>query len=101
MHLAVATQRAAALGVELADPHFADGASARRGAGRLAHLDQVAVGIADVAADLGRALLRRRQEVGATRAPLSVHRLYVRDADVEEAAGSIWIGRRLEGDRRL
>ena len=49
-------------------------------------LDQMAVGIADVAADLGLVLLRRGQELGAPRAPLGVHSLDVGNPDVEEAA---------------
>src|SRR5271167_3805846 len=71
------------------------------GQGRLTNLDQVAVGIADVAANLGLMLLGRRQELGAPRAPLRVHSLDVRNPDVEEAAHPIWVGLRLERDGRL
>src|SRR5918996_3546649 len=46
---------------------------------RLAHLDQVAVGIADVAADLPAAVLGRREELHALRLPVLVHGVDVRD----------------------
>ena len=52
--------------------------------GRLTHLNDVAVRITDVAADLGLVLLRWRQELGAPRAPLGVHGLDVRDSDVSQ-----------------
>jgi len=40
---------------------------------RLTHLDDVAVGVTDVAADLGLVLLGRRQELGAPGLPFSSH----------------------------
>src|SRR5436190_18102334 len=78
--------------------HRAGSLAARRGkrAGGLAHLDQVAVRIADVAAELRPAVLRRSQELRAARTPLLIDRLNLRDADVEEAADPVGIGRRLE-----
>src|ERR687892_745158 len=54
------------------------------GACGLADLDQVTVGIAYVATDLGSAVLRRRQEFGPASAPVSVDRLDVCDADVDD-----------------
>src|SRR5918996_3889717 len=71
------------------------------GACALADLDQVTVGIADVATDLGSAVLRRRQELSPASAPVGVHRLYVCDADVEEAARPVRVRRCLERDGRL
>jgi hypothetical protein len=68
---------------------------------RLTYLDQVAVRIADVAADLSRVLFRRCQEFGTSRAPLRVHGFDVGHADVEEATDPIGVGRRLERDTRL
>ena len=56
-----------------------DGGTPTSEQGGLTHLYEVAVGVADVAAHLGLMLLRRRQELGAPRAPLGVHRLDVRN----------------------
>src|SRR3984885_8724549 len=67
----------------------------------LADLDQIPVGVADVAADLGRVPFRRREELGTPCAPVGVHRLDVRDPDVHEAGGPGWILRCLERDRGL
>src|ERR1039457_607347 len=53
-------------------------------AGRLAHLDEVAIGVTHVAADFAPAVDRRRDEGGAFRAPLPVAGLDVGDAQVEE-----------------
>src|ERR1700744_5161975 len=69
--------------------------------GGLADLDQVPVRITDVAAQLALVLFRRREELGAAGAPVRVHRLDVRDPDVEKAAGPVQLGRGLEGDGRL
>src|SRR5215467_13391589 len=69
--------------------------------GGLAYLDQVPVGITQVAADLGLVLFRWREELGASRAPLRIDRVDVRDPDVEEAADQVWIARCLECDGRL
>jgi hypothetical protein len=69
--------------------------------GGLAYLDQVAIGVAHVAADLGLVLFRWREELTASRAPLAVHSLDVRDPDVEEAAGPVRIARCLERDAWL
>src|SRR6476469_5437956 len=71
------------------------------GQSRLAHLDQVAIGIADVAAQLGLVLLRRRQELSAARAPLGVNSVDVRNPDVQEAAHPILVGLLLERDGGL
>jgi hypothetical protein len=59
---------------------------------RLADLDEMPIRIADVAADLGSAVLRRGQELGPARAPLLVDGLDVGDADVEEAARPVGVG---------
>ena len=67
----------------------------------LPDFDDVAVGIADVATDLVLVVLRRRQDSGTTGAPFGVHGLDVFDPDIEEAADSIGIARRLQGDRGL
>src|SRR5215469_1121007 len=69
--------------------------------GGLAYLDQVPVGVTYVAADLGLVLFRWREELGASRAPLRVHSVDVRDPDVEEAAGQVRVARCLQCDRRL
>ena len=61
----------------------------------------MAVRIADVAADLTLVLLRGRQELGPTRAPLGVDRVDVGDPDIEEAADPVGVGWRLERDGRL
>jgi len=45
--------------------------------------------------------VRWREELGASRAPLRIHSVDVRDPDVEEAAGQIRIVRCLECDCRL
>src|SRR5262245_20291979 len=70
------------------------GALARRC--RLPDLDQVAVGIAHVAADLGGMLLRLGQELGALRAPVLIALLDVRHPDVEKCARLLRVRRRLE-----
>src|SRR6185437_17154930 len=54
----------------------------------LADFDQVAVGVAHVAAKLNAAVCRCCQELGASRSPLLVDAVDVGDADVEEAADS-------------
>ena len=69
--------------------------------GRLADLDQVTVGVADVRADLAPVILGRGQELGAFGRPLLVDLGDVRDAHVEERAGAAgiwWCG---EGDAGL
>jgi hypothetical protein len=65
----------------------------------LPHLDQIAVGIADVATDLVLVLLRRREELSTPGAPFGVHSLDVGDPDIEEATDPIGIAWRLQGDR--
>src|SRR5215472_1207635 len=67
----------------------------------LPDLDQVAVGIAEVATDLVLVLLRGRQELSASGAPFGVHGVDVRDPDIQEAADPVGVARRLQGDRRL
>jgi hypothetical protein len=54
--------------------------------GGLAHLDQMTVGIADVAALLVLVLFWRRQELSTPAAPLGVHGVNVFDPDIQEAA---------------
>src|SRR5919198_5585670 len=72
----------------------------RNGRG-LADLDQVPVGVADVAANLGSAVGRRRQELGTASAPLLVHRLDIGNPNVEKAANAVGISRGFERHRRL
>src|ERR671923_151504 len=73
----------------------------QKGLAGLTDLDQVPVRIAEIAADLGAAVLRRREELRSAGAPVGIDLLDVRDADVEKAAHPIQVGRRLERDRRL
>src|ERR1700733_6365225 len=69
--------------------------------GGLAYFDEVAVGVADVAAGLVLVLFGRCQEVGAAGAPCGVHGVDVFDPDIEEAADPVRVAWRLQGDRRL
>src|SRR5215207_7168560 len=69
--------------------------------GALADLDEMVVGIAEVAADLGAAVLGRGEESGAAGGPGLVHRLDVGDPDVEEGADAVGVGRGLQDDRGL
>src|SRR5919204_1467208 len=69
--------------------------------GCLPDLDQVAVRVAEVAPDLGGALLWRGEELGSASGPFLVDRLDVRDADVQEGAHAIGVRWGLERDRRL
>ena len=66
-----------------------------------AHLDQMTVGIADMAPDLVLVLFRRRQELSTPGTPSGVHGVDVFDPDIEEAADPDRIAWRLQGDRRL
>src|SRR4051794_2813083 len=74
--------------------YFGAAAESVQRSGRLADLDQVAVGIADVAADLARMLLRLRQEVGSLGAPLVIELLDVGHPDVEKGAHPVGLGGR-------
>src|SRR6516225_10195774 len=67
----------------------------------LADFDEVAVGVAQVAAELHAPVCRRGQELSPSCAPLLIDGIDVGDADVEEAADPIWVGRRLKRHRRL
>jgi DNA-binding MarR family transcriptional regulator len=67
----------------------------------LPDLDQITVGIADVAADFVLVVFRRREELSAPCAPFGVHGLDVPDPYIDEAADPVGIARRLQGDRRL
>src|SRR5262249_18891146 len=67
----------------------------------LPDFDQVAVGVAEVAADFWPAVDWRREEVGASLAPGLVDGLDVGDSDVQEAAHTIGILWWLENDVRL
>jgi len=69
--------------------------------GGLPDLDDVPIGISDVATDLVLVLLRRRQELRAPGAPFGVHGVDVRDPDIEEAADPVGVAWRLKGDRGL
>jgi len=67
----------------------------------LPHLDDVAVGISDVATDLVLVLLRRCQELRAPGAPFSVRGVDVFDPDIEETTDPVRVAWRLKGDRGL
>src|SRR3954451_3317706 len=73
----------------------------RRGASRLPNLDEVAVRVSDVAADLGLELDRLRQELRAASTPLRVQGVDVSHPKVEEAAHPIQVAGGLERDGRL
>src|SRR5580692_2442966 len=66
--------------------------------GGLADLDQVAVRVADIAADLVLMLLWFRQKVSTPGAPLGIYRVNVRNPDVEEAADPVGVAGRLQDD---
>src|SRR5216684_7596863 len=70
-------------------------------AGRLADLDQVAVGVPDVSADLASMVLRLGQELCALRRPFRVDLADVSDANVQECACVVGVGRRSESDGGL
>jgi hypothetical protein len=61
----------------------------QKGLAGLTDLDQVPIRIAEIAADLGAAILRRREELRSPRAPVGIDLLDVRDADVEKAAYAV------------
>src|SRR5262245_58926845 len=67
----------------------------------LAHLDEVAVRVTHVAAQLVAPVCRWGQELGAACGPLLIDTFDVRDADVQKAADAIRVGRRLESHCRL
>src|ERR1700728_3369727 len=67
----------------------------------LAHLDQMTVGIADVAALLVLVLLGRCQELSTPGAPFGAHAVDVFNPDLEEAADPVGIAWRLQDDRWL
>src|SRR5215467_6878862 len=72
-----------------------------RRCGALADLDQMAVGIANVCTYLGSVHLGLGEELGTPRRPLLVCLSDVGDPDVEECAGTTWVGGRGERDRGL
>src|SRR5215475_2556691 len=63
----------------------------------LTDLDQVPVGVTQVATDLGSAVDRRGEELRAAGAPVRVDGGDVGDAGVEEGADPVRVGGRLEG----
>src|SRR5580704_8902361 len=69
--------------------------------GGLPDLDDVPVGISDVATDLVLVLLRWRQELRAPSAPFGVHGVDVCHPNIEEAADPIGVVWRLKDDRGL
>src|SRR5580700_866212 len=69
--------------------------------GGLPDLDDVPVGISDVATDLVLVLLRWRQELRTPGAPFGVHGVDVCDTDIEEAADPVGVPWRLKGDGGL
>src|SRR5580704_4863132 len=64
--------------------------------GGLPDLDDVPVGISDVATDLVLVLLRWRQELRAPGAPFGVHGVDVGDPDIQETADSVGVAWRLK-----
>src|SRR4029453_773076 len=70
-------------------------------AGRLADLDQVPVGVAQVAADLPAVDLGWGEELGPPRAPLLIDGLDIGHPEVEEGAGPSGIGRWFQHDLGL
>src|SRR5215472_18074199 len=72
-----------------------------RAADQLADLDQVAVGVAHVAADLAAAIDRRGKKLGPAAAPQLIDGTDVRHTDVQEARDVIEIRGRLERHGRL
>src|SRR5438445_115193 len=72
-----------------------------RPAPRCADLDQVAVWIAEVGADLAAVVFGLGKKLRSPRRPLFVRLGDVRDADVHERAGAIRIRRGRQRDRRL
>src|SRR5579863_6971423 len=85
--------------------------SSRRASGRalavgevrlaLSDLDDIAVGIADVAARLAVLFLRLRDELGASTLPQLIARLDIGNADIHKAADFIRVGEDAERYRRL
>src|SRR6202044_4211010 len=69
--------------------------------GALSDLDDVAVGIANVAACLAVLRYRFRDELGTSTLPQVVAGSNIRNADVHEAADLVRVGEDAEGDRRL
>jgi hypothetical protein len=63
--------------------------------GGLPDLDDVIVGISDVATDLVLVLLRRRQELRAPRAPSGVRGVDICDPDIEKAPDPVVVAWRL------
>ncbi len=67
----------------------------------MADLDQMPVGIAQVAADLLAMILGRREERRAFRAPVAVNGMNVGDTDVERATKHLFILRRRDDNLGL
>src|SRR6266481_8905702 len=67
----------------------------------LTDLDQVAVGVPDIRADLAFMFLRLGEELGALRRPFLVDLVDISDANVEECACAVWVGRGGESDGGL
>src|SRR5713101_8676314 len=65
--------------------------------GRLPHLDQVAIRVSDVGADLPAMVLRLGEKLRAFGRPVFVGLLNIRDPDVEEGAGAVRVGRGGQG----
>src|SRR5918994_2253725 len=78
------------------DRSSGDGRSKEFGSGGLSDLDQVPVGVTQVAADLAAEVLGWSDEDRTARAPLVVDGLDVRNPDVQEAAGAGRVRRRLQ-----
>src|SRR5215216_610485 len=70
-------------------------------AGLLANLDQVAVGVAQVAADLAAVDLGWGEELGPPGAPLLVGGLDIGHPEIEEGAGASGVGRWFQDDLGL
>src|ERR1700679_843391 len=67
----------------------------------LSNFDNVAVRIADVAANLARFVHWLRDELGSAAAPEFIARLNIGNANIHKAADGIWVGRNGERHRRF
>src|SRR5580692_5943866 len=79
-------------------PWGIQGVSSTESTRRLADLDQVAVGVADIGTDLDSVILRLRKERGPLGRPLCVSLLDVRDSHVEKRTRLIRFLRSCQGD---
>src|SRR5215471_2857878 len=69
--------------------------------GRLPHLDQMAIRVSDVRADLAAMVLWLGEKLRASGRPFLVRLLNIRHPDVHEGAGAVRVGRGGQGHGRL